>query len=213
MRQDTGTKTGSSIEFATDEPKEKSKQALRSCAERSCATGAGCITIVLIAIALLLRLFLGGGTEEIVGVPSQVPQNFPILERDSMHGSELTTTQHKSRLVQASLWWPRMLMALNANGFSDATLRTQAIENTMRDTLHASRDTVTLTWKKIPRDRTVWLQSYRDALTTAGYTILATTDTTIAFSADRVTGLLTIVDSEYTEHIDDASLVLHISQP
>lgn len=212
MRQNAGASNVSAND-ATQSPDEKSSQAVRSCAERSCATGLGCLVLVAIVVALLLRLFLGGGTEEIVGVPSQVPNNFPVLERDAMHSSSLTTAQHKSRLVDASLWWPRLLLALNANTYSTAETRTIALQTTLRDSLHASRDTVTLTWKKIPGQPEQWLQSYRDALIAAGYTLLTTSDTSIAFSSDRVIGLLTIEDSEYTTDIDKASIVLHIVQP
>lgn len=212
MRQNAGASNVQANDTSTT-PDEKSSQAVRSCAERSCATGLGCITLVIIVVAVLLRMFLGGGTEEIVGVPSQVPANFPLLDRDAMHGSELTTSKHKSRLVDVSLWWPRLLLSLNADGYSNAESRTPALQNTLRDTLHASRDTVTLTWKKIPGQPAQWLQSYRDSLTGAGYTILTTSDTTIAFSSDRVTGLLTIEDSEYTADIDAATAVLHIAQP
>lgn len=215
MRQDTANKTtgNTAIDFSNDASKDSTKQTLRGCAERSCATGLGCITLVVIVGALCLRLFLGGGTDELIGVPSQVPQSFPILDRDAMHGSQLTTSQHKSRLVQASLWWPRLLLSIKAGAYSDATTRTQALETTLRDTIHASRDTVTFNWKKIPKDRSHWLQSYQEALTTAGYTILTTTDTSIAFSSDRVTGLLTTADLAYTTDIDAATMVLHIAQP
>jgi hypothetical protein len=212
MRQDAGSINAPATDAGDSKAKESSSQSARSCAERSCATGLGCLTLIIVVSAFLLRMFLGS-TEEVAGVPAHVPSNFPILDRDSMHGSTVTTVQRKSRLVDASLWWPRLLLSLNANGYSTGATRITALQTTFRDVLHASRDTVTLTWQHIPAQPATWIQSYREALTGAGYTVLTTTETTIAFSSDRVTGLLTLENSEYTTDIDAATVVLHIAQP
>ncbi len=195
----------------------------RSCLRRSCFTGLGCVTIIIVISLILLKFTLGPQTREIKDLPDNFTDTVPLYNEKGIEKIEITIGQERNKGAEYAAFLPKLfispvLVAIDKdNSFipelededSDAgTLKTawKKLIAFMKAPVADHRDVYKIEWTLLSSKADFIEEYYMSELEKKGFDIglVSKTDTVsqFTFSLDTIDGLVYIRDKKDTVETD-----------
>lgn len=185
----------------------------RSCVKRSCATGCGCLAIVILAIALLVKLAANPPQKELSLPPPSFPADIPVYDKDAIHGVVLVSGKSRSRWSQPAFSLLEKGIGRAASFAGSGSAAREWLE-AVGASLEDRRDSIRVEWKDLTAEPGFVERFYKNELAKSGYAVsdIKGADPRIVFSfqKDAVDGTLVIVDNPDRRGTDDMTIVIRV---
>ncbi|TAN33165.1 hypothetical protein EPN28_02885 [Patescibacteria group bacterium] len=173
--------------------------------KRACLGGCGCLLIVIIVGAIVLRLSMGSGPQNLKSVPENFPQDIPLYDKDNIERITFVSGKYKNRGVEIAAFFPKVILsplflAMNKDQLTPTSTDAGAgrlalaknIWKMIASPVSDHRDTVQIEWKNMNAEPYFVIGYYKVELQKKGYKIdLESESDTVkqfSFSKDEISG-------------------------
>jgi len=137
---------------------------------KTCLTGSGCIVLFILAIALVVRIYIGSGPETLKSVPAYFPKDIPSYAPDNIDQITHISGQYKNRSIEIAAIVPKIILSplfLALNRDPSSTNNSHSFKNLWQfiaTPVGDNRDTVQIEWKDMDADPNFVISYYKTEL-------------------------------------------------
>lgn len=196
----------------------------RSCLKQSCWGGCGCLVLVCIALAVLLKFVLFPAPQEIKIVPEQVSAALPVYDEDNIDRITRLSAERRQKSLRILAYAPKILLApivalLDRDTPKAEDAATESTEKQVSDFLDNltgdDRDIITIEWQDLSAEASFIESFYKKELTKRSFAIKdlseeAPTEFLFYKKNPAIDGILTITDRPDADGTNLLLLTVHI---
>lgn len=199
----------------------------RSCLRRSCGTGCGCFTIIVILSLILLRFSVGPRTKEIRDIPETFKENIPLYDIDNVDSIKLTSGKEQGKRIEIAAYFPKAILSPfiiyfdknctyipQTNIVCDDMSTWQKLSSFMSEPITDKRDTYQIEWTELSAKQDFIIEYYQTELKKKEFNIGILSEHNdikqFTFSKNMINGLIYTMDDISTKDTDFVSMTVNL---